>query len=106
MPDTKPLVINFSNGIYGNTEWELDTISQGEERYYFHCKSLMASVTAKEAQSYSWRVFNRSMLYMGISGGIIAQGHEPSMHLAMQMCMNVLTSIYDFSEIQSCSKQS
>lgn len=106
MPDTKPLVINFSNDIYGSTEWVLHTNSQGEARYCFECKSLIASVTEKKAQSYHWTVFNRSMFMMGISGGIIAKGRELSMFLAMHMCMGVLTSFYDLSEIQSCSKQS
>lgn len=102
MPDTKPLVIQFGNEIYDSTEWTLNADGHDEVQYFLKCRSLTASVTKK--QSYEWMVFNRSMLFMGIHGGIIAKGREPSMSLAMHMCMNVLTSFYDFSEIQSCSK--
>jgi hypothetical protein len=106
MPDTKPLVIKFSNGIYDDVEWVLKSDGFESCRYYLQCKSLTASVTTEQAKLYNWTVFNSSMCYMGINNGIVAQGQEPSIRLAMQMCMNVLTSIYDFSEIQSCSKQS
>jgi hypothetical protein len=99
MSDTKPLAINFGNGIYGDVEWTLQSNGFDDYRYYLQYKSLTASVTTEQAKSYKWTVFNYNMRYMGINNGIVAQGQEPSIRLAMQMCMNVLTSIYDLSEI-------
>ena len=105
MPDTKPLVVKLSNEFY-NVNWTLNEYYTDECRYLFEFKSLIASVTAESTQSYQWGVFNRSMFIMGINQGTIAKGREPSMLLAMHMCMCVLTSIYDYTEIQSCSKLS